>query len=105
MLGRFILVRKNERDHYRDESGNVLLYLTDAQVKGKQTFKCNWNTIHAVSPDCKLFTQDMIGERVHAPEWIDGMHDLGDGWWAIDERLVRDGNKDDRMKPFTIDME
>ena len=105
MLGRFILVRKNERDHVRDNEGGVLIYLTDAQVKGNQAFKCNWNTIVAVSPSCKVFTQDMVGHRIHAPEWMDGMHYLGDAYWAIDERLIGDGNKDDRIKPFTIEME
>jgi len=85
-VGPRILVRKCFRDHIKDENGDVLLYRTELASD-----TTNWFEIIAVSPQCRYFRQEHIGNYLHCPEWTAGFNRVGDSEWALHEKLLDNG--------------
>lgn len=101
LVGRKILCRKCERDHKKDENGNVLLYMPDSVVD--PAFGMDWFRIELVSDECETFSVDNIGDFIHCPPYAHGMHKLQDDYFIFDEALVGDGGTNTVIKPFVVE--
>lgn len=59
----YVLVRKCENDHIRDESGEIALYMTENHIE-----HTHWVEVIAVADDCKMMDKKYIGYFCVAPE-------------------------------------
>lgn len=90
--GTWMIIRKAENDHIRDDDGNVLLYRTETDFD-----MTNWCEILVVGPYCVHFTPEDVGSFVLAPELDAGMVRLG----AFTEEY-KDTGKLIQMEDFAI---
>ena len=72
----YVLVRKCENDHIRNESGEIALYMTEKHIEFT-----NWVEVLDPAKDCKYIKADYSGLYCPAPE--------------NDEKLARIGNSKD----------
>jgi hypothetical protein len=72
----YVLVRKCENDHIRDEDGSIALYMTDKHIEWT-----NWVEVLEVAPSCRNIRPEWTGLFCPAPE--------------SDERLARIGTSKD----------
>lgn len=82
-LNDFVLVRKCVNDHVRNEDGSVLLYKTDFSYD-----TTNWAEIIGVGNKCSETIKGMLGFLVQCPEFVNGMHFVGDDCWVVREHLL-----------------
>jgi len=84
-INRYLLVRKCEEDHIRDESGSIALYMTDNFIE-----ETNWVEILAISEDCEWVPADCIGWFCVAPENDDKLQRCGRTKdWFVHESLLK----------------
>ena len=97
LLSDYILFQKCERDHERDETGKVLVYLPQEVQDATQ-----WCQIIKIGPKCRYLTNDMVqGTRMfmHIPEDEQkGWHKIAEDLFIISESLV--DKKKTELKPF-----
>lgn len=84
-INRYIKVRKCENDHVRDESGKVLLYMTENHIEFT-----NWVEIIDVADDCEWISKDYIGWFCLSPENDDKLQRLGRSMdYCVHESLIK----------------
>lgn len=75
-INKYVLVRKCEEDHVRDESGEIALYMTDKHIE-----TTNWCEVLECADDCQSMSNEYQGLFTPLVE--------------SDERLARLGNSKD----------
>ena len=97
LLSDYILFQKCERDHERDETGKVLVYLPQEVQDATQ-----WCQIIKIGPKCRYLTNDMVqGTRMfmHIPEYEQkGWHKIAEDLFIVREKLMN--TKNTELKPF-----
>jgi hypothetical protein len=102
LIGRKILVLRDVEDHIRDKDGKVLLYRTDDHVE-QAVDSSFWGTIVAVGSACRIFSVDNVGDKVKGPDWGEGVHALGDGYYIFNEKVI--GERHNDLHPYVITRE
>ena len=98
--GRKFLVRRGINDHARDESGKILIYVTERALR-----RTHLAEILMVGEACEVIMQEDVGSFVHCAVWGPKMTPLGNDYWVLDEKLIADGNKTTCVKPFVVTTE
>jgi hypothetical protein len=97
LLCDYILFQKCERDHERDETGKVLVYLPQEVQDATQ-----WCQIIKIGPKCRYLTNDMVqGTRMfmHIPQHEEKKwNKIAEDLFIISESLV--DKKKTELKPF-----
>lgn len=70
--GSWIIIRKCENDHFRNDDGDIILYRTETDHD-----MTNWCEILSVGPKCVNFSAEDVGKFILAPELDAGMVRLG----------------------------
>ncbi|TXH12859.1 MAG: hypothetical protein E6R03_12230 [Hyphomicrobiaceae bacterium] len=82
-MGDRVLIRKCFTDHVRDESGKVVIFMTDNAVE-----TTNWVEIIAVGPKCRICRKEHIGTKTIAPEIHNDMVRVQDNDFIIKEMAL-----------------
>jgi hypothetical protein len=94
LIGRKILGKRCVNDHIRDDDGDILVAMTENHLDPSIFLEeQQWFVILMVGEDCKYLSQaDADKEALYMqwPLWGDGIHDIGDSLWVIDESLMDD---------------
>jgi hypothetical protein len=97
LLSDYILFQKCQRDHERDETGKVLVYLPQEVQDATQ-----WCQIVKIGPKCRYLTNDMVqGTRMfmHIPQHEEKKwNKIAEDLFIISESLV--DKKKTELKPF-----
>lgn len=98
LCGRWILGKRCAKDHIRDKSGSIRLYLPDKTLDSS-----NWVSILMVSSGCRHLTQSDLAEmrkdNLVLQKWPEYgslrtryMHQVSPLLWVINEVLMDDGD-------------
>jgi hypothetical protein len=92
LVGRKILGKRCVNDHLRDGDDNILVHLPES-VLDPTIFleKTQWFEVLMVSDGCVSISPQLLAENdvyMQWPLWGDGIHDIGDSLWIVEERLI-----------------
>lgn len=102
LIGRKILVERCVNDHIRDEDDKILVALPESHIDPTIFLaEHQWFSVLLVGEECHYLSQHVADEQdafLLLPLWGDGIHDIGDSLWIIEERLFDD--KDSGVQPI-----
>ena len=105
IIGRKMIGKRCYQDHIRNDDGSVQIFLTEKQVDASTLWDVNWVEVLMVGENCQKLTKAQFDKWVanhHVlmvfPEWGDGVDEIADDLWWVDERLME--GKNPEFRPF-----
>ena len=92
IVGRKILGKRCVNDHIRDDNDEILVAVPDSHLDPNIFLEEEqWFMVLMVGDECRYISaSDLEGQEVYMrwPLWGEGVHDIGDSLWIIEERLM-----------------